>query len=100
MDDKEGKPVGINRFIGRRPIAAFGNSDGDLQMLQYTAGGGGPRLIALVHHDDGEREWAYDRESSIGHLDTALDEAMERGWTVISMKDDWERVFPFERLRP
>jgi hypothetical protein len=97
VDDKEGKPVGINQFIGRRPIAAFGNSDGDLAMLQYTAGGGGTRLMALVHHDDGEREWAYDRDSSIGHLDKALDEAMERGWTVISMKDDWERVFPFER---
>jgi phosphoglycolate phosphatase-like HAD superfamily hydrolase len=96
VDDKEGKPVGINRFIGRRPIAAFGNSDGDLQMLQYTAAGAGPRLMALVHHDDAEREWAYDRDSSIGHLDEALDEAAERGWTVISMKIDWKRVFPFE----
>ena len=95
VDDKEGKPVGINRFIGRRPIAAFGNSDGDLAMLQYTAAGDGPRLMALVHHDDAEREWAYDRDSSIGHLDTALDEARQRGWTVISMRNDWERVFPF-----
>ena len=95
VDDKEGKPVGINRFIGRRPIAVFGNSDGDLAMLQYTAAGDGPRLMALVHHDDAEREWAYDRDSSIGHLDTALDEARQRGWTVISMRNDWERVFPF-----
>jgi phosphoglycolate phosphatase-like HAD superfamily hydrolase len=96
VDDKEGKPVGIYRFIGRRPIAAFGNSDGDLAMLQYTATGDGPRLMALVHHDDAEREWAYDRDSSIGHLDTALDEARARGWTVISMRNDWERVFPFQ----
>jgi phosphoglycolate phosphatase-like HAD superfamily hydrolase len=96
VDDKEGKPVGIGRFIGRRPIAAFGNSDGDLAMLQYTAAGDGPSFTALVHHDDAEREWAYDRDSSIGHLDTALDEARERGWTVISMKNDWKRVFPFE----
>jgi phosphoglycolate phosphatase-like HAD superfamily hydrolase len=96
VDDKEGKPVGINRFIGRRPIAAFGNSDGDLAMLQYTAGGDGTKLMALVHHDDAAREWAYDRDSSIGRLDRALDEAMERGWTVISMKSDWERVFSFE----
>jgi len=97
VDDKEGKPVGIHRFIGRRPIAAFGNSDGDLQMLQYTAAGEGPSLLVLVHHDDAEREWAYDRQSSIGHLDAALDEARERGWTVISMKDDWRRVFAFEQ---
>ncbi len=96
VDDKDGKPVGINRFIGRRPIAAFGNSDGDLQMLQYTAAGQGPTLMALVHHDDAEREWAYDRDSSIGHLDEALDQATERGWTVISMKSDWKRVFSFE----
>ncbi len=96
VDDKEGKPVGIYRFIGRRPIAAFGNSDGDLAMLQYTATGDGPRLMALVHHDDAEREWAYDRDSSIGHLDTALDEARQRGWTVISIRDDWKQVFPFQ----
>ncbi len=92
VDDKEGKPVGINRFIGRRPIAAFGNSDGDLAMLQYTAAGDGPMLMALVHHDDAEREWAYDRDSSIGHLD----EARQRGWTVISMRNDWKQVFPFQ----
>ncbi len=96
VDDKEGKPVGIGRFIGRRPIAAFGNSDGDLAMLQYTAAGDGPSFMALVHHDDADREWAYDRDSSIGHLDQALDEARERGWTVVSMKNDWKRVFPFD----
>jgi len=96
VDDKEGKPVGINRFIGRQPIAAFGNSDGDLAMLQYTAAGDGPKLMVIVHHDDAEREWAYDRDSSVGHLDAALDEAQDRGWTVISMRNDWERVFPFQ----
>ncbi len=96
VDDKEGKPVGINRFIGRRPIAAFGNSDGDLAMLQYAAASDGPSFMALVHHDDAEREWAYDRDSSIGRLDRALDEARERGWIVISMKNDWKRVFPFD----
>ncbi|MGD8869603.1 MAG: HAD family hydrolase [Gemmatimonadales bacterium] len=95
IDDKEGKPVGINQFIGRRPIAAFGNSDGDLAMLQYTAGGDGPGLMVLVHHDDAEREWAYDRDSSIGRLDKALDEARDRDWTVISIKNDWLRIFPF-----
>jgi len=96
LDDKAGKPVGIHRFIGRRPIAAFGNSDGDLQMLQYTAAGEGQSLMVLLHHDDAEREWAYDRESPVGRLDAALDEAGERGWTVISMRDDWNRVFAFE----
>jgi hypothetical protein len=96
VDDKAGKPVGIHHFIGRRPIAAFGNSDGDLQMLQWTAAGEGPSLMVLLHHDDAEREWAYDRESSVGHLDAALDEARQRGWTVISMKTDWNRVFAFK----
>ena len=95
-DDKAGKPVAIHSRIGRRPIAAFGNSDGDHQMLQWTAGGAGFRLMALVHHTDAEREWAYDRTSPIGRLDKALDEARARGWTVISMKDDWNRVFPFD----
>ena len=94
VDDKEGKPVGIHSHIGRRPIAAFGNSDGDLQMLQYTAAGPGPRLCLYVHHDDAEREWAYDRESHIGRLDAGLDEARARGWTVVSMKADWKAVFP------
>jgi hypothetical protein len=95
VDDREGKPVGIHRFVGRRPIAAFGNSDGDLQMLQWTAAGPGPRLVALVHHTDGEREWAYDRQSTFGRLDRALDEAQARGWLVIDMKRDWARVFAF-----
>lgn len=94
VDDGPGKPVGINRFIGRRPILAFGNSDGDLQMLQYTAGGPGPRLALIVHHTDAEREWAYDRTSPIGKLDKALDEAAAKGWTVVDMKTDWKTVFP------
>ena len=94
IDDKEGKPIGINSHIGRRPIAAFGNSDGDLQMLQYTAAGEGARLMMYVHHDDAEREWAYDRESHIGQLDKGLDEAAERGWTVVSMKNDWKQIYP------
>jgi phosphoserine phosphatase len=94
VDDKAGKPVGIQTHIGRRPLAAFGNSDGDLQMLQWTAAGPGARFCLLVHHTDGEREWAYDRQSPIGRLDRALDEARARGWTVVSMKDDWSRVFP------
>jgi phosphoglycolate phosphatase-like HAD superfamily hydrolase len=97
VDDGPGKPVGIYRVIGRRPIAAFGNSDGDLQMLQYTAAGDGARLMLLVHHTDAEREWAYDRASSIGKLDRALDEANARRWTVVDMKRDWKRVFAFEK---
>lgn len=96
VDDGPGKPVGIQKFIGRRPIAAFGNSDGDREMLQWTAAGKGPRFMLLVHHTDAEREWAYDRQSSIGQLDRALDEAQTRGWTVVDMKKDWKRVFPFE----
>ncbi len=96
IDDGPGKPVGIQKFIGRRPIAAFGNSDGDLQMLQWTAAGGGPRFMLLVHHTDGEREWAYDRQSPIGRLDKALDEAQMRGWTVVDMKKDWKKIFPFQ----
>lgn len=95
-DDKEGKPVGIQRHIGRRPIAAFGNSDGDLQMLQWTCLAGGPRLCVYVHHTDDKREWAYDRNSHIGKLDKGLDEAKARGWTVVSMKQDWERIFAYE----
>lgn len=94
VDDKEGKPVGIQRQIGRRPIAAFGNSDGDQQMLEWTAAGAGARLMLLVHHTDGEREVAYDRTSPIGKLDTALDEAKTKGWLVASMRDDWNTVFP------
>jgi phosphoserine phosphatase len=94
FDDKEGKPVAINQHIGRRPIAAFGNSDGDLQMLQWTTAGQGPRFALYVHHTDGEREWAYDRKSSIGRLDKGLDEAQKRGWTVVDMKQDWKVIFP------
>jgi phosphoglycolate phosphatase-like HAD superfamily hydrolase len=96
IDDKEGKPIAIQKHIGRRPVAAFGNSDGDLQMLQWTAAGAGPRLCLYVHHTDAEREWAYDRESHIGRLDKGLDEAKSRGWTIASMKDDWKRVFTFK----
>jgi hypothetical protein len=95
IDDKTGKPVGINAYIGRRPIAAFGNSDGDLAMLQWTTAGRGARLALLVHHTDADREWAYDRQSAIGRLDKALDAAQARGWTVVSMQDDWKRIFPF-----
>ncbi|MGZ8915298.1 MAG: HAD family hydrolase, partial [Methylobacter sp.] len=94
VDDKDGKPVGIQKFIGRRPIAAFGNSDGDLQMLQWTTGNNGPHFALLVHHTDAEREYAYDRNSAVGRLDKALDEAKQKGWTVVDMKKDWKRVFP------
>ncbi len=94
VDDGPGKPVGIQQMIGRRPTMAFGNSDGDLQMLQWTTGGSGPRFGALVHHTDGVREVAYDRESSVGKLDKALDEAPKRGWLLIDMKRDWKIVYP------
>lgn len=94
IDDKEGKPVGIDRHIGRRPIAAFGNSDGDLEMLQFTASEIGPRICVFVHHTDSKREWAYDRDSHIGKLDQGLDEARAKGWTVVDMKSDWKSVFP------
>ena len=97
VDDGPGKPAGINRFIGQRPIFAFGNSDGDQQMLEWTAAGGGARFMGLVHHTDAEREWAYDRKSYVGRLDKALDEANSRGWTVVSMKTDWKKIFPFEQ---
>jgi hypothetical protein len=96
VDDKAGKPVGINRFIGRRPVFAFGNSDGDQQMLEWTAAGSGARFMGLVHHTDAVREWAYDRNSPVGRLDKAWDEAVRRGWTVVDMKRDWKKVFPFE----
>jgi phosphoglycolate phosphatase-like HAD superfamily hydrolase len=99
IDDRAGKPVGIHKFIGRRPIAAFGNSDGDLQMLQWTAAGSGPRLMVLIQHTDAAREWSYDRDSKVGRLDGALDEARARGWTVVSMKDDWKRVFSTDTRR-
>jgi phosphoglycolate phosphatase-like HAD superfamily hydrolase len=97
VDDGPGKPVGINRFIGRRPVLAFGNSDGDHQMLQWTAAGGGRRLLGLVHHTDAEREWAYDRQSHIGKLDKAWDEAVAKGWTVVDMKTDWKRIYPYDK---
>ena len=97
VDDKAGKPVGIHRFIGRRPVLAFGNSDGDQQMLEWTAAGDGLRFMGLVRHTDGEREWAYDRQSSIGRLDKALDEATQKGWTVVDMKQDWKVIYPFQK---
>jgi phosphoglycolate phosphatase-like HAD superfamily hydrolase len=96
VDDGPGKPAGINRFIGRRPVFAFGNSDGDQQMLEWTAAGGGARFMGLVHHTDAEREWAYDRTSHIGKLDKALDEALRKGWTVVDMKRDWKAIFAFQ----
>ncbi len=101
IDDGPGKPVGINRFIGRHPIFAFGNSDGDLEMLQWTTNGPDtgpqPRLGLVVHHTDAEREYAYDRESAVGRLDKALDAAPKEGWIVVSMKDDWKVIFPPEK---
>jgi haloacid dehalogenase-like hydrolase len=94
LDDKEGKPVAINKFIGRRPIFAAGNSDGDFQMLEWTTAGDAPRFGMLIHHTDAEREFAYDREGHIGVLNQGLDEAEARGWVVVSMKDDWQTIFP------
>lgn len=94
VDDKTGKPIAIDRIIGRRPVMAFGNSDGDLQMLQWTTAGKGARFGALVHHTDAVREWAYDRHSSVGRLDKALNDAAPEGWTVIDMKNDWSTIFP------
>jgi len=97
IDDKADKPVGIHQHIGRRPLAAFGNSDGDFQMIEWTTAGEGARFGLIVHHDDAGREWAYDRESHIGRLNRGLDEGPKRGWTIVSMKDDWSRVFPDPR---
>ena len=96
IDDKAGKPVGIHKFIGRRPIAAFGNSDGDLQMLQWTTAGEGARFGLIVHHTDAQREWAYDRDTHVGKLDKALGEAAAQGWTVVDMKNDWRVIYPFQ----
>jgi len=93
IDDKDGKPVGIEKFIGRRPIAAFGNSDGDQQMLEWTAAGPGEHLLLLVHHTDAIREYAYDRGSSVGALDKAWNEARARGWVIVDMKRDWKIIF-------
>lgn len=94
IDDKAGKPVGIHRYIGRRPILAVGNSDGDFEMLEWTSAGEGPSLAMILHHDDAEREWAYDRESHIGRLVRGLDEGPQRGWKIISMKNDWNLIYP------
>jgi len=96
VDDGPGKPAGISRFISRRPVFAFGNSDGDQQMLEWTAAGTGARFMGLVHHTDAEREWAYDRKSAIGRLDKALNEAKAKNWIVVDMRNDWKRIFPFE----
>ena len=96
IDDKAGKPVGIYQHIGRRPILAFGNADADMQMIQYTKAGKGRRLGLFVHHTDADREYAYDRDSHVGKLDKALDQADANGWIVVDMKNDWNRVFPFE----
>jgi phosphoglycolate phosphatase-like HAD superfamily hydrolase len=96
VDDGKGKPVGIHKFIGRRPILAFGNSDGDLEMLQWAAAGDGPRFMGLIHHTDAEREWAYDRESPVGQLDKAVDEAQAKGWTVVDIAREWRVVYPWE----
>jgi phosphoserine phosphatase len=97
IDDKAGKPVAIHKFIGRRPIAAFGNSEGDYEMLQYTTAGDGPRLGLIVHHTDAKREYAYDRDSHVGRLAKALDEAATRGWLVVDMQRDWRVIFPGEK---
>lgn len=93
VDDKEGKPVAIHQHIGRRPTIAFGNSDGDFQMLEWTTAGSGPRLGVYIHHTDAEREWAYDRDSHIGQLERGLDEGPDRGWILVDMKKDWRTVF-------
>lgn len=98
IDDKEGKPVAIHKFIGQKPLAAFGNSDGDLQMLQWTASNN-PSFMLYVHHTDSEREWAYDRDSHIGRFDKGLDEAKEKGWTIVDMKNDWKVIYPFEQSK-
>jgi len=100
VDDGPGKPVGINRYIGRRPIFAFGNSDGDQQMLEWTAAGDGLRFMGLVHHTDAAREYAYDRDSEIGKLDKALDEATAKDWTIADMKNDWKTIFPPAKAAP
>ncbi|MGH9929347.1 MAG: hypothetical protein ACREA9_08970, partial [Pyrinomonadaceae bacterium] len=97
IDDKEGKPVGIQSRIGRRPIAAFGNSDGDLQMLEWAMAGTGARFALFVHHDDAKREFAYDRTDATQRFDKGWDQAVARGWTVVSMKDDWKSIYPLEK---
>ena len=97
VDDGAGKPAAIQTHIGRRPIIAFGNSDGAFEMLEYTQAGRGPRLAVIIRHTDSAREYAHDRKSSIGRLDKTLDAAQSRGWTIVDMKRDWRRVFAFEK---
>ena len=97
IDDKAGKPVGIAQYIGRRPVMAFGNSDGDYEMIEYTMKGTGPRFGMIVHHTDAQREYAYDRDSHFGRLARGLDDAAKQGWYIVSMKDDWKRVFAFDK---
>jgi hypothetical protein len=99
VDDKAGKPVAIHRHIGRRPVMAFGNSDGDLEMLRWTSSGRGKRLMVLIRHTDEEREWAYDRDSHIGRLDRGLDIAEEKEWPVVDMKSDWNTIFSFQKKK-
>lgn len=99
IDDREGKPVGIESYIGRRPIASFGNSDGDLQMMQWTAAGSGARFCLYVHHTDAQREWAYDRQSVIGRFDKAFDEALDKGWIIVDMKNDWKIIYPSDKQK-
>ena len=96
LSDGAGKPVAIDRFIGRRPIFAFGNSDGDKEMLEWTAAGSGARLVGLLHHTDAKREWAYDRDLEVGCLDKALELAGAKNWTIVDMAADWNIVFPFQ----
>jgi hypothetical protein len=96
-DDKAAKPVGIHKFIGRRPVMAFGNSDGDFEMLEWTMAGPGPRFGLIVHHTDAEREYAYDRQAVLGRLVQGLDEAPKRGWVIADMKRDWKVIYPFQR---
>src|SRR5262245_51995047 len=96
-DDHPGNPAGIHQVIGRRPTIAFGNSDGDFEMLEWTTSAKGPRLGVIVHHTDGEREWAYDRTSQVGQLARGLDESGKRGWVVVDMKRDWKVIYPFQR---
>jgi hypothetical protein len=100
VDDGPGKPVGINKFIGRQPIFAFGNSDGDKEMLEWTAAGKGARFMGVGHHTDAAREYAYDRDSKVGKLDRALNEAVVRGWRVVDMKNDWKTIFPMATAAP
>ena len=100
IDDKEGKPIGINKFIGRRPVFCSGNSDGDLAMMQWTASGEGKRFMLYLHHTDSVREWAYDRDSPVGHLDKGLDEAQARNWNITDMQKDWKVIYPFELDAP